>query len=352
MDFILPDWAPSAHPLIVHFPISLLLVGIVVHLVSFSGDKIRWASSAATFLYVLAGISAIAAFFSGKFGAEELSVAPELSSYVSSHADAGKLTAILIAILAVARLVQSKVSNDNARRWGNFAVLAFALFSAFQLWRTAERGAELVYRHGIGIAANTSPPSTPTQVATGVGEFFSSEGSNWIFEPRNPEAFTSEHITFHEGSASDLRSVGIFDSVHAIWMNNASVVFTLGPPVEKVIAEATVNTDGFEGEVKLVHHFQNTSNYDFLSIDRNTLQLGRLSNGSERIMEQKANSVSGLTKYQVVGDGTHFRGYANDALLVHGHTDALPPGPSGMLISGTGVILITHLSQSDLGSNK
>jgi hypothetical protein len=51
---------------------------------------------------------------------------------------------------------------------------------------------------------------------------------------------------------------------------------------------------------------------------------------------------------RVVGDGTHFRGYINKEMMVHGHGDEPKAGSVGLRIKGQGKILIQKIEMSQL----
>jgi hypothetical protein len=51
----------------------------------------------------------------------------------------------------------------------------------------------------------------------------------------------------------------------------------------------------------------------------------------------------------VTGDGDHFRGYVNDQMIAHGHTDPLPPGRVGMRLDGQGPVRLQRLQAQTVG---
>ena len=50
---LLPGWAPNLHPLVIHFPIALLIVAAFADLVDTLFARPRWLASAATTLFAL-----------------------------------------------------------------------------------------------------------------------------------------------------------------------------------------------------------------------------------------------------------------------------------------------------------
>ena len=63
-------------------------------------------------------------------------------------------------------------------------------------------------------------------------------------------------------------------------------------------------------------------------------------NGDLYLMDAKPFDASGWHTYRVVGDQTHFRAYANEILVTHGHKDAAGSGFVGLRLNGTGTVLL------------
>ena len=53
---LIPSWAPNIHPLLVHFPIALLILAFTMNLATFFLPKDWWDEVKNTFLYVLGAV--------------------------------------------------------------------------------------------------------------------------------------------------------------------------------------------------------------------------------------------------------------------------------------------------------
>lgn len=58
---LIPGWAPNIHPLLVHFPIAILLLAVLMDLLNFFLPDGWWDDLKSTILYGAGAISAIAA---------------------------------------------------------------------------------------------------------------------------------------------------------------------------------------------------------------------------------------------------------------------------------------------------
>jgi hypothetical protein len=89
-------------------------------------------------------------------------------------------------------------------------------------------------------------------------------------------------------------------------------------------------------------------NYDYVALESGKMQLGRLSEGKIKIMDEKSLKYNDWINLGVVGDGTHFRDYIDDKLYTHGHGSELKPGTVGFVINGDGTILIDKIEVKSL----
>src|SRR5690606_23126059 len=83
---MLPDWAPNAHPLIIHFPIALFFAAVLVDAVLLA---LRKHDAMSAVLFALAGLGALAAFLSGRTAIDSLMVPAHVVPDANEHADWG-----------------------------------------------------------------------------------------------------------------------------------------------------------------------------------------------------------------------------------------------------------------------
>ena len=69
---LIPAWAPNIHPLLVHFPLALLCAAIAIDLVGCACRCNKPLRQAATLLYALGTVGAIAAYLSGRAASQSI----------------------------------------------------------------------------------------------------------------------------------------------------------------------------------------------------------------------------------------------------------------------------------------
>ncbi|MCO6359193.1 hypothetical protein [Roseivirga pacifica] len=112
---------------------------------------------------------------------------------------------------------------------------------------------------------------------------------------------------------------------------------------------AAVDPSNFNGTLKLIHHAKSTENYEFVSINGNHLKLGRIVNGKETIFDEgDFESTSGWINLRASAAGTHFKGYLNDKMVTHGHGDKMPNGFVGIMLEGTGKLMLRSIEIAQL----
>jgi uncharacterized membrane protein len=132
------------HPAVVHFPVALLLVGLLFELAG-RIIRIEWCRRAAAALLILGAMGAGAAFYSGNAAEEAVEDAGVPHEPIERHEDAGKLAAILAGVAAVLKLAELTVLRKKAAV--GWLVLAAYLAAAASVSVAALRGGELVYKH-------------------------------------------------------------------------------------------------------------------------------------------------------------------------------------------------------------
>lgn len=147
---IVPSWAPNLHPLVIHFPIALLIVAAVADLVENVARRPAWLATAVTALYVLGVAGAVVACVSGQQAADTVLMSGMAHSIVAAHRTWALATTFYFGGLVVVRLALAVKSTPPGRTL-RILMLAAAVAGVAGLQQTAERGGRLVYEHGVGV---------------------------------------------------------------------------------------------------------------------------------------------------------------------------------------------------------
>ncbi|MFN3430259.1 MAG: DUF2231 domain-containing protein [Candidatus Sericytochromatia bacterium] len=139
----------TLHPMVVHFPIALLIVVLLFDVTALFFPKVELAR-ASLYLSGVATIGAIAAYFSGEAAEEPVEHLPGIETLLERHEDLGKLLAVAAVAALVVRLV------FVWRRWheavaGRAMLAFFSAVLAVLVGATGYVGGQLVYEHGAGV---------------------------------------------------------------------------------------------------------------------------------------------------------------------------------------------------------
>lgn len=358
MNFILPEWMPNIHPLIIHFPIVLLLLAVLLHLTALIVWKLPWLRTITLAVFILGLLTLILTYLSGRQAADSVSITTVAINTLSKHADLALWTLIYFGVLTVLHL-GIKFLKIYDKKSISIALLVLGLFGLVLVVQTADLGGQLVYKYGVGVQAGSQVKIKEYESAYGIDStgFIKDEDGSWQLLPNKKinSAFSNELIWL-EGSIDDINvQLKILETdaqVIELNLTGNPVLFIAGDDLASVLAEIEINLCEFNGTVSLVHHVQDRFNYDYFSIDNNQFKLGRIENGIDKILSEKSITHNCWINLRVVGDGRHFRGYLDDLLLLHGHQKDLPPGVSGLRIDGSGIIYFKKLKvQSLLAEN-
>jgi len=133
------------HPMAAHFPIALLLASVAIDLlVAFKPALTAWRSTSFAIL-LLGSAGAVAALGTGHLDTTFLGAPMDL---VGNHLLAAMLATLTFAGLAVWRVVARRRSAPPRALYFAVAALGVVLVVA-----TGLTGGQLVYGHGIGVAA-------------------------------------------------------------------------------------------------------------------------------------------------------------------------------------------------------
>ena len=148
---LLPGWAPNLHPLVVHFPIALLLTAAGLDVAGWALRCNRSLRFVATALYVLGTLTIVATYFTGRAAAATIWLPGMAHAAVKDHWDWAFRAVWFFTILTAVRLVLLwRIRADP--RPALIALLTLAgLLGVVLLGETGDRGGRLVYQHGVGI---------------------------------------------------------------------------------------------------------------------------------------------------------------------------------------------------------
>jgi len=149
-----PEWAPNLHPLVVHFPIGLLVAAVVVDclgLIAHGRPAIR---EIATLLYCTGAALAVIAYFTGRAAADGLVIPSEINWLVNEHADWAFRTTWFFVFFASLRLTVLYILQPKLAAMVGMFVLA--LVGIGLLSETVERGAGLVFQYGLAVRASAA----------------------------------------------------------------------------------------------------------------------------------------------------------------------------------------------------
>jgi len=137
------------HPLIVHFPVVLIIMSALFDLVGRATDASWWRKASLALLVagVLGGVAAVLTGESASDIAEKRQGIPEAT--VEHHEDVAKLSIWIAGGALAARLVE--VAGGPARGLIGGLALLLQLASAITIGIAGHRGGMLVYRHGAGV---------------------------------------------------------------------------------------------------------------------------------------------------------------------------------------------------------
>jgi uncharacterized membrane protein len=149
---LIADWAPNIHPLLVHFPIALLLAAVATDVAGWLLLCNKWLRQVATFLYVLGTLTIMATYLTGRAAAQSVWLPGMAQAIVKEHWDWAFRTVWAFGAITVARLVVLWPRSRDPRR---VVIAAFALagvMGVLMLGETGDRGGRLVYQFGVGTA--------------------------------------------------------------------------------------------------------------------------------------------------------------------------------------------------------
>lgn len=390
---MVPEWAPNVHPIIVHFPIALLILAVMADLLSLLWRQ-QWLQWAATGLYLVGAVAGLAAFVSGREAAESVLLPTAANRVLTDHADWALWTIWAYGVLALVRTVFVWRKQVLAIPI-HLAFFCMGVAGMYFLYQTGDHGAQLVYQYGVGVAAvdqsggsrHDHGDHSVSRAETGrklegkahiaddnvrvVSDYEQLGGAmhmeaesidkhqqlnddlrvgtngdwHWIIGPESPRVLR-EQFTWLQGDWLDLMPAIYRDGEKEKLLLHSSpegVLFVREEAMADIQVDLRIRPVKFSGSLAIVHHVQDVDSYHFLEVKGQSLKLGKVYGGATEIFDEGVVAESTWMDIRLVSDGTHLRGYINGKMVVHGHAPQPAPGRVGLRLEGAGLVLLNAL---------
>lgn len=354
---IIPEWAPNIHPLIIHFPIAILILAVLANFLSLVLRKFEWLLKVTVSLYVLGTLSALAAFFTGRAAADSLDLPTNVIHTLTSHADWAEYTVWYFGVFTAAYIAFMFLEKKIINRFSNIikpVLFLFGFGGFFLIYLTADAGAKMVYGYGLGTGNLIELPQnvnsekniqdkTQEEIVSTITSF---DNGSWKFYSTNgAESTLRNDFTWVSGQNTSIGIELISDGSETytkITPNNSSIFLTYGPKLKNVQIEINANLDSLKGPFSIVHNYIDGNNYDYVLFNKNEISMGRISNSKDEVFEKEIFHTQGWVNIKSIISGKHFRTNLNGKLVVHGHGAEADSGVVGFKFFGKGSLLISN----------
>ncbi len=343
---MIPDWIPNIHPMVVHFPIALLVIAVLFDAARLIFKKESWLHKAALSLYAVGSVGLIAAFWSGRRAVETVSVTGDAIPVVTSHEDWALYTLIYFLIFTAVRFMTWFKNLEKGMLLPLLVLIGIG--GAGMLWYTGEQGAKLVYKHGVAVGEIDRLDQKVEELEQRLAQFREEvrpeirEDGAWIWRiSTGADEAISEYFTI-DGDSDIEAGTGREDGRAHLELTVASgkTFIHTGGDLSTIDGRIEVNLSDFDGDFKLIHHYQDPENYQYIRMNGARLQQGQIINGSDNVLGSGDIRADGWHTFRVTASGRHFYGYQNGNTIVHTHADAMEPGKTGLAMSGDGVVKV------------
>jgi len=114
--WLVPSWAPNFHPLVIHFPIVLVLTAAVVDVVDVAFERSAWLKAATTTLYITGALSLIVAYLTGLQAASTVLVPGMAYPVITAHRQWALITMTYCVVVAALRLAVLRGERARSRK--------------------------------------------------------------------------------------------------------------------------------------------------------------------------------------------------------------------------------------------
>ncbi|MCC5939927.1 MAG: hypothetical protein JJU37_00145, partial [Balneolaceae bacterium] len=282
----------------------------------------------------------------GREAVETVSVTGDAVPVVTSHEDWALYTLIYFLVFTGIRFVTWWKQLEKG--FVLPVLVIFALVGTGMLWQTGELGAKLVYKHGVAIGEIDRLQQQIETLERDLSAFREEAGpelrddGSWIWRVgAGADEILAEAFTI-EGSTEFTADAGQSDGIHHLNLQAADETSYIlyGEAMSSMDGRIELNTEEFEGEVALIHHYQDPSTYQYLRLSGSELSQGQIIDSSDTVLGSGQIDNTGWYTLRVTASGGHYYGYRNGQTVVHTHADQLESGKTGFMIRGEGTVLM------------
>lgn len=127
------------------------------------------------------------------------------------------------------------------------------------------------------------------------------------------------------------------DPILKIFVQEASNMFVTHDEFKDVQTDYYVIMKNLEGGLTFIYQVGDSLNYDYVSLNSDgSVVKGRVTDRANKVFEEARHALYEMLFALVVANDTHFRGYINKEMVIHGHGDAPSSGNVGLKINGSG----------------
>ena len=347
MELILPDWVPNMHPMVVHFPIALLIVAVLADILALILRTRVALARLSTGLFVIGALALLFAWLSGRAAADSVVVSGAANAVLTDHSDWATILLWYYGIYALVRLVLWRL------RFPTVIWVPLAVIGAGGLWlmvQSSHLGARLVFEQGVGVAKVSQLESEVSALeqeliqlrGASSAPVVQSDGSwSWTPDAFGKEAFEQE-FNVVAGQVDIETYLDSTSGAHYLALTpvDSVALMVFESPIASVEFEAAMDISKYDGLVRIVHHVVGPAQYDYMELADGQVRLGRLGENSQQVYDEQPFTAVGMSEFRVVSDRTHFRAYVNNTMVAHGHGSEAATGPVGIMLQGTGTLLV------------
>jgi len=146
------------HPLVIHFAISLVLIGVFFRGISLTGRAPFTGPAAATLILLGAG-AVVAAAWSGEDAQVAVEAVPGITAAVQEHQAWGERARNAVLAVAACEVLALILARQGRARPAPLTSGLLGRASVFCLVETGKLGGDLVYAHAGGVGIRSGEPT-------------------------------------------------------------------------------------------------------------------------------------------------------------------------------------------------